>query len=138
MSCSRSRAQHVPEYLTLDWRSASIHNIVSAAILISALKSQSRERLPVSNEDTASESSQTQPPDEEPPPYPASDTGLPGYPDAETFRLDEDVGRDRKGRAQDTLFASSSIPDSLVAATRVSEDSNDSDEAGEDRPLLRF
>lgn len=102
----------------VDARSAFIHTIVRAAILITALQCRSRERAPDSTQDLTPDSPQGSIPDEEPPSYPTSDAGLRAYPDAETFRLDEQAGIGQK-KAQNTSVASSSTLTASVDASLI-------------------
>lgn len=112
-----------------------IHTIVSAAILISVLGAESRQGLPVSVQESTPDSPRASTSNEDPPSYPASEATLPEYPDAETLRLDEEAGGDRKGGAVNTSVASSSTLSEPAATPHSSEDS-DSDDGREDRPLL--
>lgn len=120
-----------------DARSSFINTIVRTAILISTMQSQSRQRLPVSVQDSTPDSPRDSTATEGPPSYAASEATLPAYPDAETLGLDEEVGVSRKGGAQDTSVASSSTLSGPAATPRSSEDS-DSDDDREDRPLLHI
>lgn len=102
-----------------------IHTIVTAAIFIAALRRQNRHEPSPST------------PDEDPPAYPALDGDDPIFSDEDEFMLDEERGNARKGDVGYTSVASSTTLTGPVV-TPQSYPENDSDDYGEDHPLLRL